>query len=114
MLLCSLVVQSLHPCLPIYTCFTVHTCTEEHYSTAGARNLGNYITHNVTWSNVSIVLETEASTKSNRHDMNILVEKGTVHTRLKEIHAKATVIALANFDIGCSKKSLKGEEEEER
>ena len=44
-------------------------------------------------------LETQASTESNRQGMNILVVKGTVHTRLKEIHAKATVIALASFDV---------------
>ena len=50
-------------------------------------------------SNVSTGLETPASTKSNRHGTTILVVKGTVHTRLEEIHAKATVIALASFDI---------------
>ena len=105
MFLCSLVVQSLHPCLLINTCLTVHTCTEDHCSTVGVRDLGNYITHNVTWynemaSNVCTVLETEASTKLNRHDTNIQVVKGTVHTRLKEICAKAMVIALANFDVG--------------
>ena len=58
------------------------------------------------------VLETPASTESNRHGTNILVVKGTAHTRLKEICAKATVIALASFDVGRLKKSLKGEEEE--
>ena len=105
MFLCSLVVQSLHPCLLINTCLTVHTCTEDHCSTVGVRDLGNYIMHNVTWynemaSNVCTVLETEASTKLNRHDTNILVVKGTAHTKLKEICAKAMVIALANFDIG--------------
>ena len=46
------------------------------------------------------------STESNHHDMNILVVKGTAHTKLKEIRAKAMVIALASFDIGCLKKSL--------
>ena len=63
--------------------------------------------HKVTWystnamaSNFSTVLETQASTKSNRHGRNILVVKGTVHTRLKGIRAKATVIALASFDVG--------------
>ena len=35
----------------------------------------------------SIVLETQVSTESNHHDTNILVAKGTVHTRLKEICA---------------------------
>ena len=56
------------------------------------------------------VLETQASTGSNRHGTNILVVKGTTRTRLKEIHAKVTVIALASFNIGCLK-SLKEEEE---
>ena len=42
----------------------------------------------------------QASTESNRHGRNILVVKGTAHTRLKEIRAKATVIALASFDVG--------------
>ena len=31
---------------------------------------------------------------------NILVVKGTAHTRLKEVRAIATVIALASFDVG--------------
>ena len=44
---------------------------------------------------------TQASTKLNRHGMNILVVKGTAHTRLKEICVKAMVIASASFDIGC-------------
>ena len=48
----------------------------------------------------SAVLETQAFTESNRHGMNVLVEKVTAHARLKEIRAKATVIALANFDVG--------------
>ena len=30
----------------------------------------------------------------------ILVVKGTAHTRLKEIRAKAMVIASASFDVG--------------
>ena len=62
------------------------------------------------------VLETPASssTELNRNGMNILVVKGTVHTRLKEIHTKATVIALASFDVGRLKKSLKEDEEEEQ
>ena len=47
------------------------------------------------------VLETQASTKSNRHGTNILVVKGSAHARLKEIRAKAMVIlALANLDVG--------------
>ena len=54
-----------------------------------------------------------ASTKSNCNGTNILVVKGTTHTRLKEIHAKARVIALASFDIGRLKKSLKEDKEEE-
>ena len=75
------------------------------------QDLGNYVMHNVTWystsamaSNVCTVLETQASTKSNRHSSNILVVKGTVHRRLKEIHLKAMVIALARFDVGHLKK----------
>ena len=52
-------------------------------------------------SNVCTVLDTPASTKLST---KILVVKGTVHTRWKEIHAKATVIALARFDIGHLKK----------
>ena len=62
-------------------------------------------------SNVCRVLETQASTESNRHGRNTLVGKGTAHITLKEIHAKAMVITLASFDIGRLKKSL---EEEER
>ena len=84
------------------------------------QDLGNYILHNVTWystsamaSNVCIVLETPAFPESNHHGTNILVLKGTAHTRLKEICAKATVIALASFDVGCLKKSLKEDKEEE-
>ena len=76
-------------------------------------------THNVTWystsamaSNVGTVLETPASTELNHNGMNILVVKGIAHTRWKEICAKATVIALASFDIHHLKKSLKEEEEE--
>ena len=76
--------------------------------------------HNVTWystsamaSNICRVLETPASTELNRHGTNILVVKGTAHTRLKEIHVKATVIASASFDEGRLKKSLKEDEEEE-
>ena len=44
-------------------------------------------------------MKTTASTELNRHGTNILIVKDTTHTRLKEIHAKATVIALASFDI---------------
>ena len=50
---------------------------------------------------VYTVLETQASTELNRRGTNILVVKGTAHARLKEIRAKATVIALANFIIIC-------------
>jgi len=80
------------------------------------QNLGNYVTHNVihnvmwysaTASNVCTVLKTPASTESNHHSTNVFVVKDTVHTRLEEIRAKATVIALATFDIG----HLKNEEE---
>ena len=60
---------------------------------------------------VCTVLETQTSTESNRQGTNTLVVKGTSHTRLKEIHAKSTVIALASFDVGHLKKSLRGEEE---
>ena len=55
-------------------------------------------------------LETQASTESNRHGTYILVVKGTAHARLKEIRAKATVIALANFDVGHLKKEKKDEQ----
>ena len=85
---------------------------------ARAQDLGNYITHNVTWysttvANICTVLETPAFTKLNRNGTNILVVKGTEHTRLKEIHVKATAIVLASFDVGHLKKSLKEDEEEE-
>ena len=63
-----------------------------------AQDLENYVTHNVMWYSTSEmasnVLETQASTESNRHGTNIVVVKGTAHARLKEIRAKATVIAL--------------------
>ena len=55
-------------------------------------------------SNVCTVLKTQASTESNHQGMNILVAKGTAHTRLKEICAKAMVIAFASFDVGHLKK----------
>ena len=55
-------------------------------------------------SNVYTVLKTQASTESNHQGMNILVVKDIVHTRLKEIRAKAMVIAFASFDIGYLKK----------
>ena len=54
-------------------------------------------------SNVCTVLETPASTGSNRHGTNILVVKGTAHRRLKGIRAKATVITLASFDVARKK-----------
>ena len=38
--------------------------------------------------------------ESHRHGSNILAVKGTAHARLKEICAKATMIALASFDVG--------------
>ena len=62
-------------------------------------------------SNICTVLETEASTELNRHGTNILIVKGTAHARLKEMRAKAMVIALASFDVGCL---IKGEEDEEQ
>ena len=52
------------------------------------------------------MLKTQASTESNHQGTNILVVKGTAHTRLKEIHAKAMVIAFASFDVGHLKKNL--------
>ena len=58
-------------------------------------------------SNVCTVLKTQASTESNHQGTSTLVVKGTAHTRLKEIRAKATVIALASFDVGRLKNSLK-------
>ena len=58
-------------------------------------------------------MKTQASTESNHQGTNILVVKGTVHTRLKEICAKAMVIAFASFDVGHLKKNLLEEEEEE-
>jgi len=63
-------------------------------------------------SNVCTVLKTQASNESNCCSSNILVVKGTVHKRLKVIRVKAMVIALASFDVGCLKKSLKEEKEE--
>ena len=85
------------------------------------QDLGNYITHDVTWcstsamaSNICTVLETPASTELNRNSTNILVVESTAHTSLKEIRAKSTVIALASFDVGHLKTSLKEDEEEER
>ena len=41
--------------------------------------------------------------------MNILVVNGTAHTRMKDIHTKATVITLASLGVGQLKKSLKEE-----
>ena len=61
---------------------------------AGAHKTGGITSHTmlhdtvqVMASNICTVLETPASTESNRHSTNILVVKGTAHTRLKEIHA---------------------------
>ena len=65
-------------------------------------------------SHICTVFETSYSTESNRKGMNILVVKGTAHTGKKEIHAKFTAITLASFDIGCFKKSLEEEDEEEK
>ena len=47
-------------------------------------------------------METPNSTESNRHGT-----KGTAHTRFNEICAKATVIALASFELGHLKKKTK-------
>ena len=56
------------------------------------QDLGNYITHNVTWYSTSAMgSKNQASTESNNHGRNILVVKGTAHTKLKEIHVKARV-----------------------
>ena len=54
-------------------------------------------------SNVFTVLETSASIESNRHGRNIVVVKGTAHTRLKGICAKATDTLLK---IGCCGSTL--------
>ena len=40
------------------------------------------------------------SVGNSRHGTNILVVKGTAHTRLEEIRTKVAVIALASFDVG--------------
>ena len=71
-----------------------------------AQDLENYVMQNVTWYSTSAmasidltVLETQASTESNRHSTNIVVVKGTAHAGLKEIRTKATAIAVANFDV---------------
>ena len=55
-------------------------------------------------SNICTVLETKASTESNHKRRNILVVKGIADMGLKDIHAKATVITIASFDVGCLKK----------
>ena len=57
------------------------------------------------------VCAVRASTESNRHSTNIRVVNDTAHARLKEIRAKATVIALATFDVGCLKKIFKEDEQ---
>ena len=68
------------------------------------QDLGNYVTHNVTWYSTSAMASNALYTESNCHGTNILIVKGTAHARLKEIRAKATVIALASFDVGHLKK----------
>ena len=101
-----------HPYIPLHFFQNVfYTCC------VPLQDLGNYVTHNVTWystsamaSNACTVLETQASTKSNCHGTKILIVKGTAHARLKEIRAKVTVIALASFDVGRLIKSLKEKE----
>ena len=85
MSLCSLVVQSLHPCL--FSC-TIHTadCIVKYGGHAQLTELRHAQCHVV--------------------QCNGVCTKGTAHTGLKEIRAKATVITLANFDVGCLKKNL--------
>ena len=45
--------------------------------------------------------------ESNREGTNILVVKGTMHTGMKDIRTKATVVTLASLGVGQLKKSLK-------
>ena len=110
MILCSLVVRSLHPCLlKSLALQTVQQHCKVRRARTRLRKLRHTQSHMVQYKCngvycVCAVLETQASTESNCHSTNILVVKGTVHTRLKGICAKATVIALANFDIGCLRK----------
>jgi len=74
------------------------------------QDLGNYIMHNATcmiqvqWHPTFVQCWKLKLLESNHHGTNILVVKGTAHTRLKEICAIAMVIALANFDVGRLKK----------
>ena len=78
------------------------------------QDLGNYITHNVTWYSTSAmasidltVLETQASTESNRHGTNIPVVEGTAHSRLKlrplliimRVNTHSGLCNLDNFNI---------------
>ena len=42
-----------------------------------------------------------------RKGTNILLVKGTLHTGMKEPHAKTTMITSASSDVSCLKKSLK-------
>ena len=102
MFLYSLVVRSLHPFL-FYTCFTstADSIAEVRRARLRLREIRHAQCHVVQYKCNGVQrLETPASTESNRHGTNILVVKGTAHTRLKEIRAKATVIALASFDVG--------------
>ena len=65
-------------------------------------------------SNVYTVLETLAFTKSNQNGTNILVLKDIVHTAIKKIRGKATVITLDSHDQGHMKEvSLEKEKYEE-
>ena len=43
--------------------------------------------------------------ESNREGTNTLVVKGTTHTGMKDVRAKATVITLASLGVGQLKKS---------
>ena len=70
--------------------------------------------HNVTCNNTGKGLltfvqcwKTSASTESNRQGMNILVVKDNVHTGMKDMRTKATVITSVSFGVGQLKKSLK-------
>ena len=42
-----------------------------------------------------------------RKDTDVLLVKGTLHTGMKETHAKTTMTILASSDVGRLKKSLK-------
>ena len=87
---------SLHFVSTIPTSLLISTadCATALRSTAGARDL-DYVTHNVTWYSTTVL-----ASHGHQVESSTLVVKGTAHAGLKEIRAKATVIALANFDVG--------------